>query len=63
MSEQIITVRRTANSTPNRSWDYEAWYGDMDLGVPRGFGSTPNEAIAELDEILVWKAIGGGDVQ
>jgi hypothetical protein len=50
MSAQTITVRRTANSTPNRGWDYEAWYDDIDLGVTRGFGATPNEAIADLEE-------------
>jgi len=47
-----ITVRRTDNTTPHHGWDYEAWYGDMDLGVTRGFGATPNEAIADLEEQL-----------
>ena len=48
--DNTITVRRTANSTPHHQFDFEAWYGDMDLGVTRGFGATPNEAIADLEE-------------
>ena len=47
---EVITVRRTANTTPARQFDYEAWHGDIDLGVTRGFGATPNEAIADLEE-------------
>jgi hypothetical protein len=60
---QTITVRRTENSTPNRGWDYSAVYGDYDLGNPIGHGATPNEAIADLEEMRVWRAIGGLDVQ
>ena len=49
MSE-TITVRRTENPTPHRSWDWAAWYGDVDLGVIQGLGATPNEAIQDLEE-------------
>ena len=58
-----ITVRRTANSTPIRKFDFDAWYGDIDLGVTVGHGATPNEAIADLEEMLIWRAIGGLNVQ
>lgn len=49
---QTITVRRTANSTPHHQFDFDAWYGDLDLGVIVGHGATPNEAISDLDEQL-----------
>jgi hypothetical protein len=57
-----ITVRATGNPTPYRGWDYDAWYGDIDLGAIVGHGATPNEAIADLEEIREWRAIGGLDV-
>lgn len=49
MNERI-TVRRSANSTPHHQFDFDAWYGDLDLGVTVGHGATPNEAIADLEE-------------
>ena len=51
---QTITVRRTENKTPNRGWDFSAVYGDYDLGNPVGLGATPNEAIADLEDL--WEA-------
>jgi hypothetical protein len=48
--DKQITVKRTVNSTPNRNWDFQAWYGDLDLGSIVGDGATPNEAIADLEE-------------
>lgn len=49
MSNEIRVVR-TVNSTPIRRWDYQAVYGDFDLGCIVGDGATPNEAIANLKE-------------
>lgn len=51
MSEQnTIRVVRTVNGTPNRKWDFQAVYGDFDLGCIVGDGATPNEAIKDLEE-------------
>jgi hypothetical protein len=53
---QTITVKRTENSTPRREWDFSAVLGDSELGNAIGLGATPNEAIADLEEILEARA-------
>jgi predicted RNase H-like HicB family nuclease len=52
--EREITVERTANTTPNRGWDFVATFKDEDAGDwelrSTAYGSTEQEAIDNLKQ-------------
>jgi hypothetical protein len=43
-----IVIERTANTTPERSWDYMAWFDGHEECGPRATGSTPLGALLGL---------------
>ena len=43
-----IEATQTYNPTPNRGWDWQAIYPDMEDSSPVGHGETVEEAIALL---------------
>lgn len=43
-----ITTEFWLKPIPDRRHDWQAWYGDFDLGVDVGEGATEAEAIADL---------------
>lgn len=42
-------MKRTENSTPDRRFDFQAFY-DVE-GTPVGYGATPEAALASLAEV------------
>jgi len=47
MGKRRIEVEYTRNPTPNRAWDYQAWFYDDPEGL-RGEGMTADKAIQNL---------------
>ena len=51
MNPSPIIVTHIYPPIPIRDFDYCATRDEWDLGMPQGFGATPEAAIAELLEI------------
>ena len=53
MATYTITTDYVHPPIPIRNMDWQAWVGDMDIGVRTGSGKTEREAVMDLLENLI----------